>query len=232
MQTDGQQGTTFGRWVAGVVRGLQGSSGARAERIVLPPTPPRRRAQKPAGAGLAPRRRPARGPTAFPHSHRLPGAGGTYRPRRFPRTSSHIVDAATNSAPPTPTPLGPGGSLAAAPRPPRQRRPRAFVRPRREQRAPPDEGRPGWDRRLGVLLSLRSYPALPDPEEMSAAGLTSPPASGLSRAAPLAPQAAARPSDPPSGRGLPARRAFASVGARGPRRCARTCRACALCLLA
>lgn len=143
--------------------------------------------------------------------------------------SSLSVAAAPNSAPPTPTPLGPGRSPAAAPRSPRQRRPRAFVRPRREQRAPPDEGWPGWDRSLGVLLTLRSCPALPAPEETSAAGLTSPPASGLSRVAPLAPQAAARPSGPPSGRGPPARRAFASVGARGPGRCARTCRACALC---
>lgn len=64
MQSDGQQGTTFGRWVAWVGRGLLGSGGAGGWRIVLPPTPPRRRAQKPARAGLAPRRRPARGPGA------------------------------------------------------------------------------------------------------------------------------------------------------------------------
>lgn len=158
-----------------------------------------------------------RGDPPRPHSHRLPGAGGTYRPRRFPRASSLSAAAAPNSAPPTPTPLGPGRSPAAAPRPPRQRRPRAFVRPRREQRAPPDEGRPGWGRRLGALHTLRSSLVLPAPEETSAAGLTSPPASGLSRAAPLAPRAAARPSGPPSGRGPPARGAFASVGARSPR---------------
>lgn len=159
-----------------------------------------------------------RGDPPRPHSHRLPGAGGTYRPRRFPRASSLRAAAAPNSAPPTPTRLRPGRSPAAAPRPPRQRRPRAFVRPRREQRAPPDEGRLGWGRRLGALHTQRSSPALPAPEETSAARLTSPPASGLSRAAPLAPQAAARPSGSPSGRGPQARRAFASVEARGPGR--------------
>ncbi|MEJ1280423.1 F-box protein 16 [Cricetulus griseus] len=46
--------------------GWHGSAGGcwEAWRIVLPPTPPRRRAQKPARAGLAPRRRPVRGPAA------------------------------------------------------------------------------------------------------------------------------------------------------------------------
>lgn len=226
MQTDGQQGTTFGRWVAGVGRGLQGSSGARAERIVLPPTPPWRRAQKPAGAGLAPRRRQARGPTAFPHSHRLPGAGGTYRPRRFP---GHPRLAWPRPRTPR-RPLRPHSGPAA-----RQPQLRArlgsaglgllFGRDASSERRLTRGGRAGTG---ASAFSSRSAP-VPAPEETSAAGLTSPPASGLSRVAPLAPQAAARPSGPPSGRGPPARRAFASVGARGPGRCARTCRACALC---
>lgn len=166
--------------------GCQGSAGGCGEAAALEPGASSSR-PRPRGAErrnrLGPASLPAgnrRGDPPRPHSHRLPSAGGTYQPRRFPRASSLSAAAAPNSAPPTPTPLGPGRSPAAAPRPPRQRRPRAFVRPRREQRAPPDERWPGWGRRLGALHTHRSSPALPAPEETSAAGLTSPPASGLS----------------------------------------------------
>lgn len=60
----GSRGQLLGVGWQGSAGGLQGSSGAGARRILLPPTPPRRRVQKPAGAGLVPRRRPARGPAA------------------------------------------------------------------------------------------------------------------------------------------------------------------------
>lgn len=162
--------------MTGVGRGLRWSSSGGARRTVVPPTPPRRREQKPAGAGLAPRRRPAWGPAASTLAQVAqrgrdvpapPPSRGTLARRR----------SGPNSAPPTPTPLRPRRSPAAAPRPPQHRRPRAFVRPRREQRAPPDEGRPGWGKRLGALHNAPLLSLLRAPEDASAAGLTSPPAS-------------------------------------------------------
>lgn len=205
--------------------GWQGSAGGCWEAAAPEPgassSRPRPRGAEPRNR-LGPASFPAgdrRGDPPRPHSHRLPGAAGTCRPRHLPGASLPGTAAAPNSAPPTPTLLGPGRSPAAAPRPPRQRRPRAFVRPRRERRAPPDEGRPGWGGSLNALHALRSAPALPAPEEASAAGLTLPgglralsrctagPAGG--RAVPQVPRAAedSRCAEP-----------FASVGARGPGR--------------
>lgn len=215
--------------------GWQGSAGGCREAAAPEPGASSSR-PRPRGAECRNRLGPAsfpagdrRGDPPRPHSHRLPGAGGTYWPRRFPGASSLSAAAAPNSAPPTPTPLGPGRSPAAAPRPPRQRRPRAFVRPRREQRAPPDEGRPGWGRRLGALHTLCSSPALTAPEKRRPQNSPhrrppgSPGQHRWPRRRPHVPQVPRAAED--RRRAEPSR--ASGRAARGGR-CARTCRACAL----
>lgn len=193
--------------------GWQGSAGGCWEAAAPEPgassSRPRPRGAEPRNR-LGPASFPAgdrRGDPPRPHSHRLPGAAGTCRPRHLPGASLPGTAAAPNSAPPTPTLLGPGRSPAAAPRPPRQRRPRAFVRPRRERRAPPDEGRPGWGGSLNALHALRSRP--PGSGGSVGRGTHPPRRPPSSLALHRWPRRRPRsPSGPPSGRGQPVRRAF------------------------
>lgn len=98
--------------------GWQGSGGGCREAAAPEPSASFSR-PRPRGAErrnrLGPASLPAgdrRGDPPRPHSHRLPGAVGTYWPRRFPGASSLSAAAAPNSAPPTPTRSGP-----AAPQP-------------------------------------------------------------------------------------------------------------------
>lgn len=87
LQSDGQHGDNFwalgGRGGPGAA-GKQASSGAGAWRIVLPPTPPRRQAQKPARAGLVPCRRPARGTLRVHTRTGCPVLAGRTGPATFP----------------------------------------------------------------------------------------------------------------------------------------------------
>lgn len=87
LQSDGQHGDNFwalgGRGGPGAA-GKQASSGAGAWRIVLPPTPPRRQAQKPARAGLVPCRRPARGTLRVHTRTGCPARAGRTGPATFP----------------------------------------------------------------------------------------------------------------------------------------------------
>lgn len=92
-----------------------------------------------AGLGRArsgPPRRSGRGSSPpRPHSHRLPGAGGTHRANRLPGHLPHLhsrPQTQRRRRPLQPT-AGPAGSQEAAPTPSPARRPRLLFWPRRER---------------------------------------------------------------------------------------------------